>query len=97
MAKRSAIKRARQAQARRLRNVAVKSAMRTAIRNFREANASGNIDQAKLALQRAIRMVDKAATKGAIHRNQASRRKSRLQRLFNSTQAAAAAKEEQSA
>lgn len=79
----TAAKRARQAEARRLRNAALKATMRTAIRRFREAVAAGNVEEAKVKLQHAVRLLDKAASKGAIHRNQASRRKSRLQQHFN--------------
>ncbi|MEW6545612.1 MAG: 30S ribosomal protein S20 [Bacillota bacterium] len=79
----TAAKRARQAEQRRLRNAAIRSSMRTAIRRFREALASGNLEEAKARLQKAISMVDKAATKGAIHRNQADRRKARLQKHYN--------------
>lgn len=66
--------------------MAVKSAMRTAIRRFREALATGNLEEARMRLERAISMVDRAATKGAIHRNQANRRKARLQKHFNAAQ-----------
>lgn len=79
----TAAKRARQAEERRLRNVAVRTRMRTAIRRFREALASGNLEEAGVQLQKAISMVDRAASKGAIHRNQADRRKARLQRHYN--------------
>lgn len=79
----SAIKRARQAEVRRLRNSALKSVMRTATRRFREAILAGNPEEVKLRLQHAISMVDRAASKGAIHRNQANRRKSRLQKVYN--------------
>ncbi len=82
----SAVKRVRQAEARRLRNAILKSVMRTATRRFREAIQAGNAEEAKLRLQHAIRMVDRAASKGAIHRNQANRRKSRLQKLYNNFQ-----------
>ena len=82
----TAAKRARQAEKRRLRNAAIKSSMRTAIRRFREALASGNLEEARVRLKKAISMVDKAASKGAIHRNQASRRKARLQKHYNAAQ-----------
>lgn len=82
-ARNTAAKRARQAEQRRLRNAAIKSSMRTAVRRFRQALAAGNLEEAKARLQKAISMVDKAATKGAIHRNQASRRKARLQKTYN--------------
>lgn len=79
----TAAKRARQAEERRLRNAAVRSAMRTAMRRFREALQAGNLEEASVRLQKAISMVDRAASKGAIHRNQADRRKARLQKRYN--------------
>jgi small subunit ribosomal protein S20 len=62
----------------RLRNKAVKSELKTAVRAFREAAASGDKDKAVAALQAASRKLDKAASKGVIHRNQAANRKSAL-------------------
>jgi len=87
----TAAKRARQAEKRRLRNAAIKSSMRTAIRRFQEALASGNLEEARARLQKAVSMIDKAASKGAIHRNQASRRKSRLYKRYNAAQQQAVA------
>ncbi|MFC7329611.1 30S ribosomal protein S20 [Marinactinospora rubrisoli] len=73
-------KRNRQNEKRRLRNKAVKSSLKTAIRKFREAAEAGNTEQA-VALQRAAaRQLDKAASKGVIHRNQAANRKSAIAR-----------------
>lgn len=91
MPRNTAAKRARQAEKRRLRNAAIKSSMRTAIRRFQEALASGNLEEARARLQKAVSMIDKAASKGAIHRNQASRRKSRLYKRYNAAQQQAVA------
>ena len=60
----------------RLRNKAVKSALKTHIRKFREAAAEGDVEKAQQLAQVACRALDKAATKGVIHANQAANRKS---------------------
>ena len=74
----SQIKRNRQNEKARLRNKAVKSSLKTAIRKFREAADQGNVEEA-VALQRAAsRQLDKAASKGVIHKNQAANRKSAI-------------------
>jgi small subunit ribosomal protein S20 len=62
----------------RLRNKAVKSELRTAVRAFREAAASGDKDKAVAALRTASRKLDKAVSKGVIHKNQAANRKSAM-------------------
>ncbi|MDG3013269.1 30S ribosomal protein S20 [Speluncibacter jeojiensis] len=62
----------------RLRNQSVKSALRTAIRNFREAAASGDKDKAAELLQSTSRQLDKAVSKGVIHANQAANKKSAM-------------------
>lgn len=60
----------------RLRNKAVKSALKTHIRKFREAAAEGDVEKAQEMAKVACRALDKAATKGVIHANQAANRKS---------------------
>ena len=60
----------------RQRNKAVKSALKTHIRKFREAAAAGDVEKAQEAAKVACRALDKAATKGVIHANQAANRKS---------------------
>ena len=60
------------------RNKAVKSALKTHIRKFREAADAGDAAKAQELSQAACRALDKAASKGVIHKNQAARRKSRL-------------------
>jgi small subunit ribosomal protein S20 len=65
----------------RLRNKAVKSSLKTAVRSFREAAASGDKDAAVAALRSASRRLDKAVSKGVIHKNQAANRKSALAKL----------------
>ncbi len=60
----------------RQRNVAVKSALKTAVRRFRTAADTGDAAAATTALQTASKALDKAASKGVIHKNQAANRKS---------------------
>ena len=62
----------------RLRNKAVRSSLKTSVRRFREAAAAGDSAKATEALQVASRQLDKAASKGVIHRNQAANRKSAM-------------------
>ncbi len=79
----SQIKRNKQNETRRLRNKSVKSSLRTAVRKVREAVGAGNSDEAQTLLQAATRQLDKAASKGVIHPNQAANRKSGLARLLS--------------
>jgi small subunit ribosomal protein S20 len=60
------------------RNKAVKSELRTHIRNARQAIESGDAEQALAAVKTASRKLDKAVSKGVIHQNQAANRKSAL-------------------
>lgn len=62
----------------RLRNKAVKSALKTHIRKFREAVAAEDVEKAKEAARVACRALDKAASKGVIHKNQAANKKSAI-------------------
>jgi small subunit ribosomal protein S20 len=63
---------------RRLRNKSVKSSLHTAIRAFRSAAAEGDKDKASELLVSTNRKLDKAASKGVIHKNQAANKKSAL-------------------
>ena len=63
---------------RQARNTAIRSRVRTYVRRLREAIASGNVSEATDRLQSATRAINKAATKGVLHRNTASRKISRL-------------------
>ncbi len=74
----SQIKRIKTNEKARLRNKAVKSSLKTSVRRFHQAAATGDKDAATTALQLASRDLDKAASKGVIHRNQAANRKSAL-------------------
>ena len=74
----SQIKRNKTNEKARQRNVAVKSALKTAVRRVRTAAESGDKDAATSALLTASKALDKAASKGIIHKNQAANRKSAL-------------------
>jgi small subunit ribosomal protein S20 len=64
----------------RQRNKAVTSSLKTAVRRFREAAAAGDAEKAKEYARVASRQLDKAASKGVIHKNQAANRKSAIQK-----------------
>jgi small subunit ribosomal protein S20 len=74
----SAIKRARQNEKRRERNASARSMYRTYIKNVLKAVLEGDVEAAKAAYAKAQPVVDKAAGKGLLHKNKASRIKSRL-------------------
>jgi small subunit ribosomal protein S20 len=74
----SQIKRNKQNEKAHQRNKAVKSALRTHVRKFREAADAGNVEEATNALRVASRQLDKAVSKGVIHKNQAANRKSAI-------------------
>jgi small subunit ribosomal protein S20 len=82
----SALKRMRQNEKRRLRNRAVRSRVRTAVKTARTALATPGTPDLSTSVVDAIRALDKAVTKGVIHRNTASRKKSSLARQLASTQ-----------
>jgi len=84
----SAEKRNRQSQVRRLRNKINKSKMKTAIRKIDEAVVAGSADEAREALSKAIPVIAKTASKGTIHKKTASRKISRLTRRVNGMSAA---------
>lgn len=62
----------------RQRNLAVRSSLKTAVRRFREAASSGDSAATQDALRHASRQLDKAVSKGVIHKNQAANRKSAM-------------------
>ena len=74
----SQMKRIRTNEKNRLRNKSVKSGVKTAIRKFREAADSGDKDKALDLMREAGRKLDKAASKGVIHKNQAANKKSAM-------------------
>mgnify|MGYP001773145332 CR=1 FL=1 len=79
----SALKRNRQAAVRNARNTHIRSTMRTLVKQVRSAVSAGNREEAQTAMNRAIPFIDKAATKGVIHKATASRKISRLAKLVN--------------
>src|SRR5690625_7546550 len=68
-------------------NKAVKSAMRTHIKQVEKLIAANEVDEAKTKLNLTISKIDKAVSKGVIHRNNGNRQKSRLHQKFNSMSA----------
>ena len=74
----SQLKRIKTNEKARQRNRATKSALRTSIRRFREAADSGDTAKATELAQKASRALDKAVSKGVIHKNQAANRKSAI-------------------
>jgi small subunit ribosomal protein S20 len=67
----------------RQRNKSVRSSLKTAVRKFRESAAAGEKENAEVRLRAAGRSLDKAVSKGVIHRNQAANRKSAMAKRFN--------------
>jgi small subunit ribosomal protein S20 len=80
----SQIKRNRQNEAAHERNKSVRSALKTAVRRFHEAIEAGDADKAKALAADAAKKLDKAASKGVIHKNQAANRKSAVQKKASS-------------
>ena len=85
-AHKSALKRQKQDEKRKQRNVHIRSTLKTLIKRVRLAVEAKDIDKARTALAEAIPAIDKAKSKGVIHRNTASRKASRLTKLVNSLQ-----------
>ncbi len=79
----SQIKRNRQNEKRRLRNRAFRGASRAAVNKARTALETGKAEESKAAVLQAISAIDTAAERGVIHKNNASRRKSRLMKALN--------------
>ena len=82
----SQIKRNKQNEKRRMRNKAVKSSLKTAIRKYNEAVAAGDTN-AEVLMRDASRKLDKAVSKGVIHKNQAANKKSAIATKVASLQA----------
>jgi small subunit ribosomal protein S20 len=80
----SQIKRIKTNEKARLRNKSVKSSLKTAVRRFREAAEAGDASTVTVALRDASRALDKAASKGVIHANQAANRKSAMAKRASS-------------
>ena len=75
---RSARKRARQAQVRRVHNMSLRTSVRTAIKNVKKAVAGGDKAAAAGVLRESQRVIDRVVAKGIMHRNAGDRHKSRL-------------------
>jgi small subunit ribosomal protein S20 len=76
-------KRIKTAEKARMRNKAVRSELKTAVKHVRAAVEAGDLEAAQAAANKAGRLLDKAASKGIIHKNQAAERKSGVQKLVN--------------
>ena len=81
-------KSARSSERKRIRNRKIRSATRTQVGKAVNALQEGEAQDAELLVVQAVRALDKAATKGIIHRNNAARRKSRLMSKLNALKAA---------
>jgi small subunit ribosomal protein S20 len=79
----SALKRIRSGERKRLRNKPIRTALKTYVKTANTLVASNDTDMSADAVVRAISALDKAATKGSIPRNQAARRKARRMKRFN--------------
>jgi hypothetical protein len=79
----SQIKRIATAEKARVRNKAVRSELKTAVKEVRLAVEAKDVAKADAAVRNACRLLDKAASKGIIHKNQAAQRKSGVQLLVN--------------
>jgi len=91
--KSSAEKRHQQSEERRLRNKSVKSSVRSSVKKFvvlaqKAGRSPEEAEGAQAALKDMIKKIDTAAQKGIIKKNTAARKKSRMQRLFNTIKAA---------
>jgi small subunit ribosomal protein S20 len=78
----SAKKRLKQSEARRLRNRATKSSLKTQIKKVTDAAASKDTSKAESEYRLATKKLDRAGARGVIHKNTAARQKSRLSRLL---------------
>lgn len=83
----SAAKRIRQNLKREDRNQRIKSTLKTAIRRFEEALTSEDREEARDKLNAAVSQIDKAVAKGILHKNNAARKKSHLDRIFHKSDA----------
>jgi len=86
----SAIKRVKVSEKKRLRNRPIRATARAYVKNARRAiDVDVETPQTQEALQLALSYLDRAAVKGVIHKNNAARRKSRLMKRFNKAHAVA--------
>jgi len=79
----SALKRARQNEVKRIQNKGYKTRVKKAVKEVRTALSDNSVDQAKKSFVKTVSIVQKAASKGVIHKKQASRKISRLATQIN--------------
>ena len=79
----SAIKRARQNEKRRLRNLQIRSTVKSSVKKVRAAVENKDVEGAKTALSKTIPLIQKARSKGVFHKNASARKVSRLTREVN--------------
>lgn len=79
----SQMKRLRLSEKQRERNRAVKSSLKTEIKKFEAASQSGEVDEAREVYRNVARSLDKAVSKGVIHKNKAANKKSRMSHVLN--------------
>lgn len=79
----SAKKRIKVTEVKTLRNTMIKSALKTKVKKFETAVATGNVEEAKVTYANVVKALDMAVTKGILHINKAARRKSRLAAKLN--------------
>ena len=84
----SALKKIKQDEVRRMRNKAYKTRLKNVVKAVETAISESNKEAAQTALQEAISTLDRTASKGVIHKNKASRKKSRLTKRVNAIAAA---------
>ena len=82
----SQIKRNKQNQAQRVRNRVYRGTARTNVRKAEAAIKGGNAEASNAEVLKAIKALDKAVSKGVVHKNNAARRKSRLVKKLNAMQ-----------
>ena len=80
----SAIKRIRVTESKTRRNRMIISSLRTSIRRFEDSLKAGELDEAKVLYKETARLLDKAVSKGTLHKNTVARKKSRLSKKLNS-------------
>ena len=78
----SAKKRLRQSEVRKVRNHAVKAAVRTQVKKVRVAVAAADVETSETEFKAAVKKLDKAAARGVMHANAAARTKSRLSKAI---------------
>lgn len=83
----SALKKMRQDEVRRLRNKSYKTRLKNVVKTVETALTAGNKEQAEQAFQEAVPIIDRVASKGVIHKNNAARKKSRLAKQVNALSA----------